>query len=194
MNSTLNLWLRTLVEVFKRFPQIFICVGASIILAVLIYSRVQVLTKLNVEQEKINHQLDIVMKNQAQGAELGVQLQELKRLTAGMPGRLMAVDDKAANSQFFYDLESRSRATLVDLRQTMNGQGDGMIRTKLEEFTAVGFTVTVSGRVGYVMSFLKRLEGGKFFARCNSLTLRGSPTVAVDGMEAVLKIEVLAKK
>lgn len=181
-------------NLFKRFPLIFICVGLSLVLGILIYLRTGVHRELVARQEKMNAQLDVIIRNQSQGAELAGQLQELKRLTAGMEGRLMVTDDKAFNSQFFYDIETRSHATISDLRQTPGGQGDGSTRGKLTEFTSVGFNMTVSGRAGYVISFLKRIENGKYFTRCNSVVLKGNPTVGPDGIDATMKLEVLAKK
>jgi len=106
----------------------------------------------------------------------------------------MQVDAKAQNYQFFYDIESKSKATILSLNQLITNPGDGVLRPKLTEFTGVSFDLTLSGRILYVMNFLKRLEGGKYFVRFNSVTLRGNSAIAEDGVEAVLKLEVLAKK
>ena len=187
------LWAQ-FVAMFKRYPRAFICGFLSIILVFLIFFRSQMLPTLQETETTTNKQLDVVMRNQSQGVELGEQLQELKRLTAGMQSRLMVEPDKAANLQFFYDVETKSRANIVELRQMGLDAGDGTLRAKLTEFSGLSFNLSVSGRVGYVMSFLKRMENGKYFVRCNSAVLRGNPTLGPDAVDIVLKLEVLSKK
>ena len=152
------------------------------------------LPMLEEKERASSRQLDIVLRNQSQGAELEEQLLELKRLTAGMNGRLMVVEQKAQNLQFFYDIESRSRATINELTQGGVDVGDAVLRPKLTEFTGMSFNLTLSGRIGYIMTFLKRLESGKYFVRCNSALLKGNKTLAPDAVDVVLKLEVLTQK
>lgn len=183
-----------LTGVFKRYPRAFICVVLSIVFAFLIFFRHQLLPTLQETENTTNKQLDVIMRNQSQGVELGEQLAELKRLTAGMQSRLMVADEKANNLQFFYNIESRSRASMTEITQMSLDTGDGSLRPKLTEFSGLGFNLSVSGRVGYVMIFLKRMENGKYFVRCNSAVLRGNPTLGPDAVDVVLKLEVLARK
>ncbi len=187
------LWAQIL-NVFKRYPRACICVIASIIFCVMIYLRLQELPVLQEKEEATNKQLDVILRNQAQGAELGEQLTALKRMTAGLASRQMVADSKAENLQFFYDIESKSRASITEIRQLTQEVGDGSLRPKLAEFSGLNFTLSVSGRVAYVMSFLKRMENGKYFVRCNSATLKGNKTLAPDAVDIVLKLEVLSKK
>jgi hypothetical protein len=181
-------------KLFQRYPQMIICGVLSIIFLALIYFRSQSLPSLQEKSSDVAKKLDVMIKNETQGKELADQLSELKRLTSGLNSRLMSVDDKAANAQFFYDIEGRSRASIADLKQGAFDVGDGSLRPKLGQFTGVSFNLSVSGRVMYLMNFLKRLENGKYFVRCNSLTMRGNGTLGPDAMDIVLKLEVLAKK
>lgn len=178
----------------KRYPRACICVVLSVVFAVMIYLRLQELPVLREQEESDNRKLDVMLRNQSQGAELGEQLTELKRMTAGLANRQMVADDKASNLQFFYNIESKSRASITELRQMAQDAGDGSLRPKLTEFTGLGFNVSVSGRVAYVMSFLKRMENGKYFVRCNSAVLKGNKTLGPDAVDVVLRLEVLSKK
>lgn len=182
------------VAVLKKYLQAVVCVVFSIVLIVLIYFRLQALPALEEKEAAGAKRLDVILRNQAQGADLQEELKELKRLTAGMNERLLVVDDKATNLQFFYDIETKSKASIIDLSQGASDAGDGVLRPKLSEFTGLSFYLTMSGRIGYVMNFLKRMESGKFFVRCSSATLKGNQTLAPDAVDVVLKLEVLAKK
>ena len=181
-------------SLFRRYPRPIISAILSVVLIILIYFSDKILPGLEDREAEAARKVDVVLKNISQGADLADQLQLLKKLTAGMNGRLVSVDDKAVNYQFFYDIEARSRASISDIHQTTTDIGDGVMRAKLTEFSALGFNLTVSGRIGYVMSFLKRMEGGKYFVRCNSLVLRGNKTLGPDAVDAVLRLEVLSKK
>lgn len=190
----MNALIAQFLSVFKRYPRAFVCVLLSLIFAVMIAVRAQTLPQLREDEEITNKTLDVIMRNQSQGVELGEQLKELKRLTSGMQNRLMVEADKPTNLQFFYDIETRSRSNIVELSQGALDAGDGSLRPKLTEFSGLSFNLSISGRVGYVMTFLKRMENGKYFVRCNSAVLRGNQSLGPDAVDVVLKLEVLAKK
>jgi hypothetical protein len=184
----------SLLAAFQRYPRAFICLGLSLLLVLVIYFRAGQLPQLRTTYDTNAKTLEVMIRNQTQGAELAAQLGELKRLTAGMNDRLMRIDAKASNYQFFYDIEARSRAAIAEVRQLTANAGDGTLRPKLSEFSALGFELTVGGRVGYVMSFLKRLESAKYFVRASSVVFKGDSLLGPDGVEATLKLEVLSSK
>jgi|GEM_PF-2149278 hypothetical protein len=185
--------INAIIPVLKRNIGVISCLILSVILLVFIHSRMEDLPELNNQYEQSARTLDVMMKNQAQGSELGAQLAELERLTAGLDSRVMKSDDKAINADFFYAIEKRSHAKIVALKQLSSSQ-TGDARQSLTQFTATAFELSISGRIGYAMSFLKRLENAKYFVRCNDVSIKGDPVLAPDAVDITIKLEVLSKK
>ncbi len=181
-------------EFFIKFPRACICVILSLVLGFTVFFRAQELKKSSARYDQTSHYLDVILRNQLQAGALSADLKELTRLTAGLDQRIISADDKAGNYQFFYDIEAKSRATISDLKQLGTDSQSGGLRASLKEFSGTAFDFKLGGRAGYVMLFLKRLESGRYFVRCNSASFRGNPTVGPDGVDVVLKLEVLTKK
>jgi len=185
--------MKALIPVLKQNMGAISCLVLAAILLLLIRSQIDDLSDMNARYEESNRALGVMMKNQAQGSELGAQLAELLKLTSGLDGRLMKPDDKAVNAQFFYGLEGRSHARIISLKQQSTSQAADA-RATLSKFTATAFELSLGGRIGYVASFLKKLENSKYFIRCNTISIKGDPVTAPDAIIINLKLEILSQK
>lgn len=166
----------------------------SLILGITIYLRSDTLPALRETFEESSRSLDIMLRNEIHGATLDKDLAELEKLMGKLDARLMDVNTKAQNYQFFYNVERSSRASIDSVSQLPAKPSDGIVRPKLKEFAAVDFDLRFSGRLFWVLNFLKRVEMGEYFVHFKSVKFSGDSAIAPDGLNAVLNLEILARK
>jgi len=166
----------------------------AIVLGCLIYFRSQGLPQLEEDYKESSRTLDIVLRNETQGATLESDLAQLEGLMEKLDNRLMEINTKAQNYQFFYNIERYSRASIDSLDQRTAKPSNGIVRPKLKEFDAIDFDLRFSGRLFDMLNFLKRVEMGEYFVHFKSVKFSGDSAIAPDGLNAVLNLEILAKK
>jgi hypothetical protein len=118
--------------------------------------------------------------------ELKEQFDTLVAANKEIDSRLIRVDARAANSEYFYKIESATGVKLIDPRQ------NGAVAPKAGgKFTAVGFSVAAQGDLTQLLNFLHHLESGEHYCRVMNANLALSGVKRDAPMTLSLTLEVL---
>ena len=173
-----------LLYLIKRNPMGVIALLVSLALVAAIYLRKDLIPEQREQLNQITATSDRLSLNLKYASQLKEQLQEITQLNKAIDARLARVSESAANSGYFYQLET---ATGVKMEHSSSGpKGSGAL-------VPLGFNVNVQGRYEQVFNFLRRLENGQYFCRINSVSCSGSGATANDLVSMRINLELLGQ-
>lgn len=141
-----------------------ICAVLSTILIGVIYLRSSRLPTLEIEKEKMDAQWHAIDENKIRDFNLENHLEKLNSIDKEIEERLMSIDSKAINYQYFYKLEKSSKVRIEALNQRGIIASDAKTpELEYEFFQPIEFTVTAAGNFKQVMDFLYKLQHGMYF-------------------------------
>lgn len=169
----------------KKQPIALGCAFLSIILMAAIYYRRGALPETEAQLNDKTAEAENISDNKKNAEQLDEQFATLAQAVQTIESRLVHVDRLAINLQYFYKLESETKAKLTDLRQT------GVVDSRKFQvskgppkktfYAGIGYAVSVQGSYPQLMDFLRHIENSEHFSRVDDLTLTqvgGSETSA----------------
>jgi len=179
----------------KRYP-VAVVSGIVIILCLAaFFLRGDVLTELERQEEELNSRLRVIDKNAKNSKGLSEDLELVGAQVEEVDTRLFDREERAINTNFFYDFEDRVDVLISSVNQSPGedpalGKGGP---NALAEHTALVYTIELSGTFVNVVKLLYELHVAEPFIRVADFEIdRGSRT-ASDDLRAVLRVLVLAE-
>jgi hypothetical protein len=177
-----------LVASIKKNPISVGCIVLSCLLVGAIYFRGDaiaesetVLAQKTAESEKIslNIQYSAQLKEQTEALEGWLKLIE---------DRIVSASQLGTNTQYFYKLESDTKAKIVDLRQTTPSI---VAKPAKGSYLPVAFAVSVQGDLNRILEFLRQVESGAHYCRIQSATCSGNTTTRGAPLTLALTLDLL---
>jgi hypothetical protein len=153
--------VQTVSTAIKRHPLGAIALSTSFVLLGLLYVRYSTAQDLDATLTAKIREGERLTANVNYAAQLDEHLQRLQDAATAIDGRLVRAGELAINLQYYYKLEAETGVKLLDLRQT----GTGAPSSPKSLYLGVPYSVSVQGTYQQILSFLKRLEHGVYFAR-----------------------------
>lgn len=179
-----------LIALLRKHPIGFICGFISLVCAVALYFRSDLIADGQTEAEKQTAQAARALTNIKNATNLPEQLAQAQALTKEMEARLMRAGQLASNLQYFYKLETENEVKLIDLRQGVLPTGKAAAKGA---YVGIPYNLSVQGTYAQVIQFIGRLEAGRHFCRFNSASfskVNAGGGSASDAVTAVLSIEL----
>ena len=176
-----------IISSFKRQPVGFICGAICLLCGLRLYFTVDSIADGETTSEQKATEARKIEANVLGATNLAEQTAALLAATRELEGRLIRPAQLAINQQYFYRLESDTGVKLLDIQQSASAAPKAGAKAAL--FVGVPFNVSIEGRLPQVLSFLRRLENGRHFARFNNISVNkatgsdspsGSLTVAIN--------------
>jgi hypothetical protein len=118
--------------------------------------------------------------------DLKEQYDALVTANKEIESRLIHATQLAANTGYFYKLESATGVKLIDPRQTSTTPPKGKA-----QFTAIGFSVSAQGDLTQILNFLHQLESGEHYCRVLNASLALSGVKRDAPLTLSLSLELL---
>ena len=128
--------------------------------------------------------------------------EDISAVEAGLDkikGRLIQIEEVAANYELFYNLERKTGITMRQFSQGVASDGSTLPIGKdaLQHFSAVPYDISLSGDLKEMLDFLDLLDRQDFIVRLDLLNLSKAPAgpgVGPDDLNGRLRIHLLAEK
>ncbi len=176
-----------LVEKIRRYPVptfsglvVFICLFAY-------YFRSDILTVLDARQNEVLGQRDLIDLNLVAGSTLREHMQEMRAKFAELESRVVQPAELAQNMNYFYQLESNTGVSLVELKQ--NAPSDKPVPKN--QLGGVAYTISLSGTFPQVIGYFNELETGTRFYRLRSFNLQRGRETSQSSVSLTLNLELL---
>jgi hypothetical protein len=177
-----------LVALIKKNPISVSCTVLSCILIGAIYFRADalgqaeaVLAQKSAESEKIslNIQYSAQLKEQTEALEGWLKLIE---------DRIISASQLGTNTQYFYKLESDTKAKIIELRQSTPAI---VAKPAKGSYLPVAFAVSVQGDLKRILEFLRQVENGAHYSRILTATCSGNTSTRDAPLTLALTLELL---
>lgn len=156
-----------LMEKIRRFP-VPVISGAIVIVCLLAYYfRIDLITRLDAEQNDVLNQRDQVDLNLVAGGNLAEHMTEMRAQFAALEARVVQPSELANNLNYFYQLESNTSVGLVELKQNAGSDKPAPKKT----LGGIGYSVSMGGNFKQMVSVFNELENGSRIYRLRSFNL-----------------------
>lgn len=145
------------------------------------------------EQERLSRQATLSRGNVMNSSTLNEQLETLRTANKSVAERLAKASDLAGNTQYFYRIENETGVREISLSPVAAKGGKNA--APKGHYQTVTFSLVVEGKFNQVVNLMDRLEGGAWFGRIASLTLRhttNADTRADPQLTATITVDLLA--
>jgi Tfp pilus assembly protein PilO len=179
-----------LIERLRRYP--IPTISAAVVLACFLayYFRMDLLTDLEDQRNEVLNQRDQVDLNLVAGATLAEHAAEMRARFGELGARIVQPSELADNMNYFYQLESNTGVSLIDLRQNVVAEKP-VARNRL---AGVGYTISLSGQFPQVIGYLDELENGSRFFRLRDFSLQRGRETTQASVALTLNLELLGWK
>ena len=177
---------QTISASIKKYPVLVACGLLSLILAITLYLRSGAIQQLQVELESVNKEVKRYSNNISNAAQLQEQSDFLIKANEAVKARALSAESLAINLQYFYRLESETGIKYLDLRP---GGRLGARASGKQSYVPLNYIVTIQGSFDQILTYLKHIEQGVYFARINTASISGAD--ADSGITVNLNIDLL---
>jgi hypothetical protein len=182
----------------RKYPLLFVCALIVPLALVLLTMRGPKVNDYQDQLTRLEREWKEIQTNMERSYGLDADISNLNEGLAAIEGRLMNVEEVAANYEFFYDLERRSGVTVdrFSLGLPFEGEGLPLGKPKLRHFSVVPCDVVMNGSIQEMLRFLDLLDRQDFIIRMDLLSVvqatdkKGLP----DSLTARLRCHVLSAK
>jgi len=175
---------QVVVSSIKKYPLLVACCVISVGLAITLYVRSSLISEQKSELEKYSLEATRYQANVTNSAHLADQLDFLIQANKAAKARALSAEGVADKLQYFYRLESETGIRYLDLRV---GSKVAVDNKKPSIYVPLNYILSVEGEYGQVISFLRNLEQGAYFARITSASSSGSGSI----MKISLNVDIL---
>jgi hypothetical protein len=143
---------------------------------------------LDIEHKQLMQDADLAQASLISGPSVKVERLAALVVTRQIEENLVVEDNLAENLQYFYRIEERTKAHVVELRPL-----NALISDTKSLYKRVPFSIRINGTYEQVAAFLYAIESGPRLACVTSLSLRrrepGSTILVLD-----MNLELLGRK
>ena len=161
--------LNDLLEFVRRYPIGVVCALVGAIMLGGFFIRNSRVDELSEQVKQVEDQGRIILNDIRNATGLAEHYATLRAATKDLESRLLQVNERARNQQYFYRLESDAGVKEVSLQATSAG-GDSKAAGR-RSYSPIGYTITVEGEYRRVLNFIGRLETGQCFYRLDSASI-----------------------
>jgi hypothetical protein len=183
----------------RQYPLAVVCLVVFVAMTVVIFVRGDVVDGLHVREQDLSDRLAVIKSNQDNAPGLQEQVEAIESKVAAFKARLFDREQRAINTDFFYNLENVSDVRILEVAQTAAEDpataGGGPHELKLHD--VIVFSVSIEGTFPEIVDFLYRLHRVEPFVRVADFDMRASRGArdSPDGpLAARLRVLVLARQ
>jgi hypothetical protein len=155
----------------KKYPVPVACAILSLILIFVLYMRHGIIDQLKVELESVNKEVKRYSTNIGNASQVQDHYDFLVKANDAVKSRTLAANSLATNLQYFYRLESEIGIKYLDLRP--GGRAASKVVSK-QSYVPLNYIITIQGSFEQILTYLKHIEHGVYFARINTASAAGS--------------------
>lgn len=148
----------------KKYPLAIGCGTLSVILLAGLFLRGSRAGDLAAQLKQKEQDGQRILDNVRDGTNLAEQVETLAAAVRGLESRLVRGSERAANQQYFYQLESETGVKEISLQPASTAPADRR-RGPKTLYTGVGFAISVQGDYRQILNLIGRLESGPHFYR-----------------------------
>ena len=155
------------IAVVRRHPLSALCALICILCGVACWYINGNMNWLEIEHKQLTQDADLAQASLISGPSVKQERLAALVITRQIEDNLVVEDNLAENLQYFYRIEERTKAHLVELRPL-----NSIISDSKSLYRRVPFTIRVTGTFEQVAAFLYRIETGPRLASITSLSIR----------------------
>ncbi len=166
-----------------------------------IFVRSEQLTLLDANHDDLSVRRTRVLKNFRNGSDIASNLDRIKLMQEEAQSRLFRAEDLAANQRYFYQIESATGISILNMHQAVKQLPAGKKNRKARALAArskyetIVYDISLFGDYEQILDFFRHVEGGRAFARIDGFALsRGKGGAGSSMINARVSVEVLGSK
>lgn len=157
----------------KKYPILLVCIFLCLIMGAFIFMRSGAVGQLQADLDTVTGEVKRYSGNISNSAQLNEQTDFLRKANEAVKARTLSSESLAINLQYFYRLESETGVKYIDLRPGGNAPRAGA-KQPATEYVPLSYLVTIQGTYDQVLTYLRHIEAGGYFARVNTASASGS--------------------
>lgn len=162
----------------KKYPVLVVCIILSFVFIVTLFLRSGMIEQLQLELDGVNKEVKRYSSNISNSAQLSEQTDFIVKANAAVKDRTLSADSLAINLQYFYRLETEIGVKYLDLRPGVRVAGKPGVK---QTYVPLNYIVTIQGTFEQILTYIKHIERGAYFARINTASATGGgSTVTVN--------------
>lgn len=169
----MNVDKQFLLNALKRYPVLSAAVLICIPLAAICFYRADALVEQQAELDKLKAVRDLYRANIANSSQLQQQVDFLVQAKVAIAKRAFPKDSLPLNLQYFYKLEAEVGIKYVN-NPTFRAAATGVKQAAGAVYIPLNYSVSVQGSFPQIITYLRYLEQGDYFARINSASVLSS--------------------
>jgi hypothetical protein len=174
--------------VVRRYPVSALCAIVCLSCGIACWYIAGNMRWLELERRQATQDTDLAQLSLISGPSVKQERLSALVITRQIEDNLVVEDNLAENLQYFYRIEDRSKAHLIELRPMTS-----VISDSRSLYKKVPFSIRLTGTYDQVLGFLHGIETGPRLAEISALSLRrsdpGSVSIAAD-----MEVELLGRK
>jgi len=179
----------------KRYPVAVVSGLVVLVCLVAFFLRGGILNELNMREDELNSRLRVIEKNVKNSKGIEEDVEVVRAQVEEVDSRLFNREERAINTDFFYDFEDRVDVLVSSVMQ-LPGEDPALGKggpKALSEHASLVYTVEVSGSFANLLKLLYEFHAAEPFIRVADFEIgRGSRT-ATNDLRAILRVLVLAE-
>lgn len=184
----------------KQYPVAVIGAAATLVFGIAIYFTMGAPAELRKQDSALETQWSVMDANRTRAVNLDAELAKAKEAVDSIKGKLLSIQNKTANYQYFYDLEVASGATIVNVFQEDSPRASDPAKPSPTLYGVMVVRLELQGSLEQVAAFFDRLYAGERLLRVENYTIssgvggRGQAVSAGELVRITSTIELLAEK
>jgi len=180
----------------KKYPLAIACFVIFVAGGLALLFRGDRITELSEEEETLNDRVRVLERNANNSTELQRQLEAAENAVAAMRSRLFNRSERAANANFFYDMEDPFGVRITEINQRA---GDypfyakgGIYEFKLN--STMVYNISLVGEFTNILLFIREFRQVEPFMRVADLRLEsGNENVGAGALRCQLSVVVMSE-
>lgn len=184
----------------KQYPIAAIGGIATLILSVAIYFTMGSPDGLKVKDAELEARWNTMDANRTKAVNLTAELAKAKETVEAVGAKLVSIQNKTANYQYFYELEVASGATIINVFQEDSTRAADPAKPSPTLYNLMVVRLELQGTLEQVGTFFEKLYSGDRVVRIDNYTIssgssdRGQTASANDLVRITSTVELLAEK
>ena len=176
------------IAVARRHPLSALCAAVCVLCGLICWYIAGNMKWLDLEHKQLMQDADLAQASLISGPSVKQERLAALAITRQIEENLVVEDNLAENLQYFYRIEERTKAHVIELRPL-----NSLVTDSRALYRRVPFSIRVSGSYDQVAAFLYAIESGPRLACITSLSLRRRDA---SGLTLVLdmNVELLGRK
>ncbi len=183
----------------RQYPLAVVCVGIFIGMVVLAFLRGNQVELLSTTEQGLSSRLGVIKTNQMNTPGLAEEVEAVEARVEDFKKRLFDRDQRAINTDFFYNMEDSVDVRILEVSQTSANHSATMPGGphELKQHDVIVFDLSVRGTFPEIVGYLQRLHQVDPFVRVSDLEIggagRGDAAIGA-ALSASLRVLVLARQ